>query len=193
LFRPSNGQNPEEPKNEKYSSKTYSFDVTKRDEIFDLLVNEGIIVVPKGLKMPPIEQRKRRGFCKFHCYLGHNTSRCVSLRDSVQKALDDGKLKFGDKSNKPMQIDADPLKQANSMYVEIVDVNVSNASILFLGNRCLSLNRAESIVDPRVRWSGIIYHLVGSWRTQEGLFLQPGRWMGTCWCGSLSWDGCRRR
>jgi len=123
-LRPSNGKNREEPKNEKYLSKTYSFDITKSDEIFDLLVNEGIIVVPKGLKMPPIKQRKKRGFCKFHGYLGHNTSRCVSFRDSGQKELDEGRLKFGDKSSKPMQIDADPLKQADSMYVEVADVNV---------------------------------------------------------------------
>jgi len=123
-LRSSNGKNHEEPKNEKYLSNTYSFDVTKSDEIFDLLVNKGIIVVPKGLKMPPLEQRKKRGFCKFRGYLGHNTSRCVSFRDSVQKALDEGRLKFGDKSNKPIQIDVDPLKQADSMYVEIADVNV---------------------------------------------------------------------
>ncbi|KEH19817.1 hypothetical protein MTR_8g468880 [Medicago truncatula] len=88
-------------------------------------INDGIIVVPKGLKMPPIEQRKKRGFfCKFHGYLCHNTSHCVSFKDSVQKALDEGRLKFGDKLNKPMQIDTDPLKQADSMYVEISDVNV---------------------------------------------------------------------
>ena len=123
-MRASNGKNPEEPKSEKYSSNTYSYDVTKSDEIFDLLVNEGIIVVPKGLEMPPIEQQKRRVFCKFHGYLGHNTSRCFSFRDSVQKTLDEGRLKFGDKLNKPMQIDADPFNQADSKYVEIVDVNV---------------------------------------------------------------------
>jgi len=123
VLRPYNGKNPEEPKKEKYPSKTYSFDVTKSDEIFYLLVNEGIIVVPKGLKMPPIEQWKKMSFCKFHGYLGHNTSRCVSFRDSLQKSLDEGRLKFGDKSNKPMQIDANPLKQADSMFVEVADVN----------------------------------------------------------------------
>lgn len=74
--------------------------------------------------MPSIEQRKKKGFCKFHGSLGHNTSRCVSFRDSVQKALDEGRLMFGDKSNKPMQIDVDPLKQVGCMYVEIADVNV---------------------------------------------------------------------
>ena len=38
LVRPSNGKNPEEPKNDKYPPKTYTFDVTKCEEIFDLLV-----------------------------------------------------------------------------------------------------------------------------------------------------------
>ena len=90
VLRPSNGKNPEEPKNEKYPSKAYTFDVTKGDETFDLLVNEGITIMPEGLKIPPIEQRKKRGFFKFHGYLGHNTSLCVSFRDSVQKALDEG-------------------------------------------------------------------------------------------------------
>jgi len=36
VLRSSNGKNPKEPKNEKYPSKTYSFDVTKSAEIFDL-------------------------------------------------------------------------------------------------------------------------------------------------------------
>ena len=62
VLKPSNGKNPEEPKNDKYVSKTYTFDVTKCDEIFNLLVAEGIMVVPKGLKMSPIEQRKKRRF-----------------------------------------------------------------------------------------------------------------------------------
>ena len=93
VLRPSNGKNLEEPINEKYSSKTYSSDVTKSNEIFDLLVNECIIIVLKVLKIPPIEQQRKKGFCKFHGYLGHNTSRCASCRDSVQKALDEGRLK----------------------------------------------------------------------------------------------------
>jgi hypothetical protein len=84
LLRPSNGKNPEEPKNEKYPPKTYTFDVSKCEEIFDLLVADGIILMPKNMKLPPLEQRKKRGFCKFHGFLGHNLSRCTRLRDFVQ-------------------------------------------------------------------------------------------------------------
>ena len=61
-LRLSNGKNPEEPKNDKYPPKTYTFDVSKCDEIFELLVADGIILVPKNLKIPPLEQLKKRGF-----------------------------------------------------------------------------------------------------------------------------------
>jgi len=123
-LRPSNGKNPEEPKNDKYPPKTYTFDVSKCEEIFDLRVADGLILVPKNLKLPPLEQQKKRVFCKFQGFLGHYLSRCTRFRDSVQKTLDEGRLKFGDKSKQPMQVDADPLKKADSIYAEIADINM---------------------------------------------------------------------
>jgi hypothetical protein len=42
--------------------KKYKFDVTKCDKIYDLLVADGQVVAPKDLKIPPLEQRKKRGF-----------------------------------------------------------------------------------------------------------------------------------
>ena len=62
LLRPSNGKNPEEPKNDKYPPKTYTFDVSKCEEIFYLLVTDDILLVPKKMKLPPLERRKKRGF-----------------------------------------------------------------------------------------------------------------------------------
>lgn len=47
LLTPSNGKNPIEPeKSDKFPKKTYTFDVTKCDEIFNLLVADGQILVP---------------------------------------------------------------------------------------------------------------------------------------------------
>jgi len=66
VLRPSDGRNPVETQNDKYTPKTYTFDVTKCDEIFDLLVADGQVAVPNGLKIPPLEQCKKRGFCKYH-------------------------------------------------------------------------------------------------------------------------------
>lgn len=51
----SNGKNPIEPeKNDKFPKKTYTSDVIKCDEIFDLLVKDGQMIVPPGAKMPPL-------------------------------------------------------------------------------------------------------------------------------------------
>ncbi|XP_050874913.1 uncharacterized protein LOC127078509 [Lathyrus oleraceus] len=56
----SNGRYPVKPeKNDRFPKKTYTFDVTKCDEIFDLLVKDGQMIVPPGAKVPPLEQRKK--------------------------------------------------------------------------------------------------------------------------------------
>lgn len=75
VLAPSNGKNPVElEENDRFPKKTYTFDVTKCDEIFDLLVKDGQMIVPPSAKIPPLEQRKNRGFCKYHNFFGHKTS-----------------------------------------------------------------------------------------------------------------------
>jgi hypothetical protein len=59
--------------------------------------------------------------------LGHKTSRCSLIRDLVQKGLNEGKLKFGDKLKPQMQVDSDPLKDANMMYTDIRCCNMVEA------------------------------------------------------------------
>lgn len=67
LFTHVNGKNPSElEKNDKFPKRAYTFDVTKCNEIFDLLVILSQVLVPPGAKVPPLEQRKKRGFCKYH-------------------------------------------------------------------------------------------------------------------------------
>ncbi|WJX24020.1 hypothetical protein P8452_13183 [Trifolium repens] len=117
LLKLSNGKNPVEQKNDKYVSKTYTFDITKCDEIFDLLVTDGQIMVPKGVKIPPLDMRKKRGYCKYHNFLGHRTSQCVLFRDLVQKALNEGRLKFGEKP-KAAKADPESSQNADTLYAE---------------------------------------------------------------------------
>lgn len=91
LLKPSIEKNPVEPnKNEKFVTKTYTFDITKCDKIFYLQVTNGQIIMPQGLKNPPLEQRKNRGFCKYHNFLDHKTSQCVVFRNLVRKDLKEG-------------------------------------------------------------------------------------------------------
>ena len=42
------------------------FGLNKCDDIFDLLVVDGQVAVPNDLKIPPLEQRKKRRRCKYH-------------------------------------------------------------------------------------------------------------------------------
>jgi len=65
VLMPSDGNNHVETQNDRYTPKTYTFDVTKCDEIFDLLVVDGQVAVPNGLKIPPLKQRKKRLFCNI--------------------------------------------------------------------------------------------------------------------------------
>lgn len=108
-------------KNTRFPIKTYSFDVSKCGEIFDLLVKDGQILVPPGAKLPPLEQRQKRGFCRYHNYLGHSNSKCVIFRDLVQKSLQEGRPEF---SSRRIKIDADPLRQEEALFVDPVEINM---------------------------------------------------------------------
>ncbi|XP_050875522.1 uncharacterized protein LOC127079146 [Lathyrus oleraceus] len=124
VLAPSNGKNHVEPeKNDRFSKKTYTFDVTKCDEIFDLLVKDGQMIVPSGAKVPPLEQRKKQGFCKYHSFWGHKTYQCFLFKDLVLNAIQEGRLKFGDKPRSQMKIDSDPLQIAEAHYTEPEEVN----------------------------------------------------------------------
>lgn len=124
FLTPVNGKNPAKPKeNDKFPKKTYTFDVTKCDEVFYLLVSDGQELVPPVPKVPPLEQRKKQGFCKYHNFLGHKTSQCFLFKDLLQNALNEGRIKFS-KGKAPVKIDSDPLQVVDASYVEPVVVNM---------------------------------------------------------------------
>lgn len=64
------------------------------------------------MKSPPLEQRKKRGFVSTKTY------QCVLLRDLVQKALNDGRLQFGEKPKSSMKMDLDPMQMEKEHYAE---------------------------------------------------------------------------
>src|SRR3954462_9624040 len=129
LFTPSNGRNPvDNDKSDRFPKKTYTFDVTKCDEIFDLLVKDGQMIVPPNSKIPPLEQRKKRGFCKYLGFLGHKTSQYFLFRDLIQNAIKDGRLKFADKTKSHMRVDTNPLNIADASLCEPWDINMVEVS-----------------------------------------------------------------
>ena len=104
------------------------------------------------MKLPPLEQRKKRGFCKFHGFLGHNLPRCTRFTDFVQKALNEGRLKFGEKTKQPMQVDTDPLKKADSMYAEVIGINMVDIVEEFDSELPIEEQHSKKIHKLMLRW-----------------------------------------
>jgi hypothetical protein len=94
------------PRKDRQSEVKYSFDVAKCDKIFDYLLQEKQIRLPKGHIIPSQEELKRRAYCKWHDSHSHSTNDCNVFRRQVQLAIDEGRLKFTDGSK--MKLDHDP-------------------------------------------------------------------------------------
>ena len=98
--------------------KSYSFDIIEDDQIFNILLKDKQTIFPEGKKILSIEEIKSRKFCKFHEIVGHSTNNYVHFKDSIQKVIKDGRLKFEEKSN-PMKVDTKPF-DIDSNYFELV-------------------------------------------------------------------------
>ena len=55
----------------KFPNFKYSFDVTKADKIFDVLLKDKLISLSDDHKIPSFEQRKGKRYCKFHHVFRH--------------------------------------------------------------------------------------------------------------------------
>ena len=106
------------------SNKSYSFDITKVDQIFNVLLKDKQIILTKGKKMPSVEEIKNQKFCKYHQIVGHLTNNCVCFGDLIQKAIKEGRLKFEEKPQSTMTVDVNPFKM-NSTFVEPVFMSIN--------------------------------------------------------------------
>ncbi|CAB4286514.1 unnamed protein product [Prunus armeniaca] len=87
-------------------TKAYTFDLTRAESIFDLLLTEKKVKLSFGHKIPNPEELKGKTFCKYDSSWSHNTNNCVVLRDVIQKLIDEKKLQFSEKA--AMQVDSKP-------------------------------------------------------------------------------------
>ena len=74
--------------------ESYDFDVTKSDKLFDFLLEKGHIKLPNNHVMMPPDQLKKNKFCKFHNATYHSTNECRVFRQHIQRAIQQGRLKF---------------------------------------------------------------------------------------------------
>ena len=103
----------------KQSKGTYDFDVTKLDKIFELLVKEGRVKLPEGHPMLRAEGVKEKRYCGFHNTNSHSINECRVFRMRIQKAIQEGHLKFNGK----MKIDGEPFPQ------NLIDFSVNMVSV----------------------------------------------------------------
>jgi hypothetical protein len=91
----------------KQSKGTYDFDVTKADKLLEFLVKEGRIKLPEGHSMLRPDGVKEKRYCGFHDRNSHSINECRVFRMRIQKAIQEGHLKFDNK----MKLDGNPFPQ----------------------------------------------------------------------------------
>ncbi|KAK1610385.1 hypothetical protein QYE76_034058 [Lolium multiflorum] len=86
------------------------FDVTKTEQIFDLLLKEKQLKLPEGHKIPTAQEMNKRPYCKWHHTFTHATNDCKVLRAQIQMAIEAGRLTFGQFA---MKVDMRPFPDVN--------------------------------------------------------------------------------
>jgi hypothetical protein len=94
----------------------FTFNVAKCDKIFDELLKNGNIKLTHTI--PPIDELKRRAYCKWHNSFSHATNDCNVFRRQVQSAINEGRLAFQE-----MQVDTQPFP-VNTIDIECKKVLV---------------------------------------------------------------------
>ena len=92
----------------KESENTYDFDVKKADRIFDLLLEKKQLRLPTNHVIPLAKELKRKKYCKFHNVTNHSTNECRIFRFHIQKAIEQGRIKFEPSKKLIMDIDKHP-------------------------------------------------------------------------------------
>jgi glutaredoxin-related protein len=81
--------------------------VTKADKLFEFLVKEGRIKLPDGHSMLRPDGVKEKRYCGFHDKNSHSINECRVFRMRIQKAIQEGHLKFDNK----MKLDGNTFPQ----------------------------------------------------------------------------------
>jgi hypothetical protein len=129
----------------KKEPEKFDFDITKADKIFDLLLQQGQIKLSQFHTISSTEELKRMKYCKWHNATSHDTYDCKIIRQQIQSAIEQGKLKFETpaKAEKPMKIDQRPFP---SNTVEVSSKDTSRVKLLTSESA-----QNKGVVDPKVQ------------------------------------------
>ena len=93
--------------------ESYDFDVTKADKLFGFLLEKGEIKLSANPVILPPDQLKNKKFCKFHNTTSHSTNECKIFRQHIQRAIQQGKLKFD--TPRKIKVDDNPFPRDQNM------------------------------------------------------------------------------
>ena len=106
--------------------KGFDFDVTKAEQIFDLLLKEKQLKLPENHKLPMAQELQGRLYYKWHHSFTHATGECKELRHQIQSAIEQGRLILAQHT---MKVDTKPFPQAN--MVELSDFTPTGQNFSF--------------------------------------------------------------
>jgi hypothetical protein len=75
--------------------KGFDFDMSKVEQIFNLLLKEKQLKFPEGFKIPTTQELQGRSYCKWHNSFTHGTGDCKELQRQIQSAIEQGGLILG--------------------------------------------------------------------------------------------------
>jgi hypothetical protein len=96
------------PSPSKKEEMKFTFDVSKCDKLFDILLQNNVIKLSEGHVIPPPGQLGKTKYCKWHDTYSHATNECNYFHRQVQSALNDGRLTMGDRGWMKLGIDPFP-------------------------------------------------------------------------------------
>jgi hypothetical protein len=99
----------------------FTFDVTKCDKLFDILLQNKVIWLSENNVVPSAAQLAKGKYYKWDGTFSHMTNECNYFHGQVQPALNDGRLTLGDVHR--MKLDTDPFP-ANVNTINFEEVKV---------------------------------------------------------------------
>ncbi|KAK1605097.1 hypothetical protein QYE76_028770 [Lolium multiflorum] len=148
--------------------KGFDFDVTKAEQIFDLLLKEKQLKLPEGLKAPTAQELNGKPYCKWHNTFTHTTNDCRVWRQQIQMAIEQGRLIFNQYA---MKVDTHLFPAVNmvectypgrcqpgfSFSINMVGPGHHSGKDRDEGSRSRSKDKEEAVPRDRLRHDGKRY------------------------------------
>jgi hypothetical protein len=105
------------PSQGKKDEVKFTFDGSKCDKLFDVLLQNKVIRLSEEHVIPLLAQIAKGKYCKLHGTFSHTTNECNYFHRQVQRALNDGRLTLGEGHKIKLDTDLFPMN-VNMINVE---------------------------------------------------------------------------